>query len=260
VQLEILRRVKQEKQTEISTQAMFRHFGYRCDYCNEEPIIGTRWHCSSCDNESVDFCSDCVVSQMYSGSAHPTSHKLVPVQNGDARMTYSDSSSESVSGSVFDSSTKNVESSNDMSSSGSDDEQDSLQTDGNTTLNYEQEYEDARFNESRREIKAETSHEHSNLTVIEDYNERVKQEVYIIKEESDLEEVVDEDLSEDYQVSESLLVDNGHFALKTEDCNSLDENVTVARCDDQLSSEEFTDTQNISYSYLHSNLLLDSNT
>ncbi len=56
---------------------------FQCDYCGDEPIIGTRWHCTTCSTqESIDFCSDCLVSQLYSERQHPTSHRFVGMRVG----------------------------------------------------------------------------------------------------------------------------------------------------------------------------------
>lgn len=46
--------------------------------------MGTRWHCNTCSQESIDFCSDCLVSQLYSDRQHPLDHKFVGI-----RMTHS---------------------------------------------------------------------------------------------------------------------------------------------------------------------------
>lgn len=51
-------------------------FCFQCDYCNVEPIVGTRWHCITCNDDSIDFCTDCVLAQMYSNNSHPFDHTL----------------------------------------------------------------------------------------------------------------------------------------------------------------------------------------
>lgn len=38
-------------------------------------MLGTRWHCTTCP-ESVDFCTDCVVAQLYTETPHPLEHWL----------------------------------------------------------------------------------------------------------------------------------------------------------------------------------------
>lgn len=50
---------------------------FQCDYCNEEPINGTRWHCTTCKEWSVDFCSDCLITQAQSKSHHPLDHRFI---------------------------------------------------------------------------------------------------------------------------------------------------------------------------------------
>lgn len=49
----------------------------QCDFCSEEPIVGTRWHCKTCIDTSIDFCSDCIVNQIQSQRPHPIDHKIV---------------------------------------------------------------------------------------------------------------------------------------------------------------------------------------
>nr|CAD7576953.1 unnamed protein product [Timema californicum] len=75
-QMELLRRVKKEKS---GPKSFMKHLGYKCNLCEEEPIVGTRWHCSVCAN-SVDYCTDCVVSQLNSANPHPLDHHLVVVK------------------------------------------------------------------------------------------------------------------------------------------------------------------------------------
>ncbi|XP_018567409.1 ZZ-type zinc finger-containing protein 3 [Anoplophora glabripennis] len=75
-QLNLLKRIRSEKVKEISgSYNVFQHFGYRCNYCDVEPIVGSRWHCMRC-TDSIDFCTDCVISQMYSENPHPFHHAL----------------------------------------------------------------------------------------------------------------------------------------------------------------------------------------
>lgn len=51
----------------------------QCDYCSEEPIKGTRWHCTHC-RASVDYCSDCLLTQLQSDQRHPLTHKFVALR------------------------------------------------------------------------------------------------------------------------------------------------------------------------------------
>lgn len=80
-QLNLLKRIRTEKIKEFNgNYNLFQHLGYRCDYCDVEPITGSRWHCMTC-TDSTDFCTDCVVSQMYSDNSHPFNHTLSVVYN-----------------------------------------------------------------------------------------------------------------------------------------------------------------------------------
>ncbi|XP_034232129.1 ZZ-type zinc finger-containing protein 3 [Thrips palmi] len=73
--LQLLQKVKKEKESGNMHSGI--HSGFKCDICEEEPITGTRWHCFDCPaSTSVDFCSDCVVSQLESATHHPLSHRL----------------------------------------------------------------------------------------------------------------------------------------------------------------------------------------
>ncbi|XP_046567444.1 LOW QUALITY PROTEIN: ZZ-type zinc finger-containing protein 3-like [Haliotis rubra] len=60
------------------TAVQVHHDGFKCDMCGCEPIIGTRWHCMDCpEDESVDFCDDCVDSN-HETETHNSSHRLRP--------------------------------------------------------------------------------------------------------------------------------------------------------------------------------------
>lgn len=83
---------------------------FKCDYCDEEPISGSRWHCATCDPKSVDFCTDCMLSQMYTDNRHPLTHKFL-IMRDDKTVISTDSSSESISGSMLEDSNRDVESS-----------------------------------------------------------------------------------------------------------------------------------------------------
>jgi hypothetical protein len=109
LQLELLKRIRRLKvKDEENGTNVYHHIGFKCDYCSEEPIVGTRWHCSTCKTESVDFCTDCVLTQLYSDNYHPLNHNLVSYS--DKENSYL-SDSESNSGSAMGSSNKNNESS-----------------------------------------------------------------------------------------------------------------------------------------------------
>lgn len=138
LQLELLNRIKQEK---LKDREHYKHVGFRvrsvnnivtilfiywllqCDYCDEEPIVGTRWHCTTCTN-SVDFCTDCVLSQLYSENCHPLSHKLSKFYGPNGASC---SDSESYSGSAMSMDNK-------MNSDFSDGNSDDYESDQDSTL------------------------------------------------------------------------------------------------------------------------------
>lgn len=91
LQLNLMKRVRKEKLKEDQYSEPFKHFGYKCDYCNEEPIMGSRWHCGTCTDNSVDFCTDCVLSQMYTENCHPLTHRLFCYRNAELNLSDSDS-------------------------------------------------------------------------------------------------------------------------------------------------------------------------
>lgn len=79
----LLQRVKRDKEMERG-RFPFEHLGYKCDLCNQDPLLGTRWHCVDCPpNVSVDFCTDCVVTQMESSNPHPLTHHLVDLRRSE---------------------------------------------------------------------------------------------------------------------------------------------------------------------------------
>ncbi|XP_043462949.1 ZZ-type zinc finger-containing protein 3 [Leptopilina heterotoma] len=77
-QIELLRQVKDEKETVSSVP--FEHVGYKCFVCEEEPLKGTRWHCTKCPDE-VDMCADCAVAQLEAENpVHDPMHALTPIR------------------------------------------------------------------------------------------------------------------------------------------------------------------------------------
>ncbi|KAJ8971080.1 hypothetical protein NQ317_014753 [Molorchus minor] len=107
LQLGLLKRIRMEKLREQDgNHSSFQHIGFKCDYCDAEPIIGPRWHCTTCTN-SVDYCMDCVLSQVYSDNAHPLHHKMTIFYSETESHSTPVSDSESYSGSA---NTKNYES------------------------------------------------------------------------------------------------------------------------------------------------------
>ncbi|XP_055382664.1 ZZ-type zinc finger-containing protein 3 [Condylostylus longicornis] len=74
--LKLLERVKKDKENDNEQRSNSIHYNYKCNYCSEEPILGTRWHCKTCTKESIDFCSDCLITQLMSTTPHPVQHKF----------------------------------------------------------------------------------------------------------------------------------------------------------------------------------------
>lgn len=58
---------------EKAKREAYEHRGIRCDYCNESPIRGIRWHCLNCPD--VDLCSTCEAS-----FPHVQTHVFVKVK------------------------------------------------------------------------------------------------------------------------------------------------------------------------------------
>ncbi|XP_031618641.1 ZZ-type zinc finger-containing protein 3 [Contarinia nasturtii] len=74
----IIKRVKREKEREYSLETTIsEHNGYKCDYCDEDPISGTRWHCITCKDQSTDYCSDCLVAQTQDDNHHSFDHIFI---------------------------------------------------------------------------------------------------------------------------------------------------------------------------------------
>ncbi|XP_056635375.1 ZZ-type zinc finger-containing protein 3 [Diorhabda sublineata] len=79
---QLLKRVKEEKLRELRTNNNYQHIGFKCDFCNSDPIVATRWNCMICP-DSIDFCTDCVISQLYSNRCHPLIHPLAIYQDNE---------------------------------------------------------------------------------------------------------------------------------------------------------------------------------
>ncbi|XP_066250603.1 ZZ-type zinc finger-containing protein 3 isoform X1 [Euwallacea similis] len=90
LQLKLLKRVREIKGLEqADSYSPFTHEGFKCDYCEDSPIMGTRWHCTTCP-DSVDFCTDCVVSQMYTETPHSLSHWLACFEGASESLLLED--------------------------------------------------------------------------------------------------------------------------------------------------------------------------
>lgn len=74
----LIRRVRRDKAKKYSQSlTVSEHDGYKCNFCGEEPIAGTRWHCATCKHESIDFCSDCIVVQLQMPGTHWLTHSFI---------------------------------------------------------------------------------------------------------------------------------------------------------------------------------------
>lgn len=75
----LIQRVRNDKERyKKSHRGSSQHLGFKCDLCAEDPILGTRWHCVSCTQISMDFCTDCIVTQaLDSKRCHPIAHRFI---------------------------------------------------------------------------------------------------------------------------------------------------------------------------------------
>ncbi|XP_036138970.1 ZZ-type zinc finger-containing protein 3 isoform X2 [Monomorium pharaonis] len=84
-QINLLRQVKAEKEQD---SPIYKHVGYKCTVCDEEPLRGTRWHCSEC-HSGIDLCGDCAVAQLEEENPlHDPSHKLIPIKPPPCTRSY----------------------------------------------------------------------------------------------------------------------------------------------------------------------------
>ncbi|EZA51491.1 hypothetical protein DMN91_000557 [Ooceraea biroi] len=85
-QISLLRQVKAEKEQDSSS--MYKHVGYKCAGCGEDPLKGTRWHCAECYS-GIDLCGDCAVTQFESEKpVHDPSHRLIPMKPPQCTRSY----------------------------------------------------------------------------------------------------------------------------------------------------------------------------
>ncbi|QQP58560.1 ZZtype zinc fingercontaining protein 3like, partial [Caligus rogercresseyi] len=78
-QLSLLKRIRREIETELREGSSV-HLRYRCDGCAVEPILGTRWHCTDCLRNEIDFCSSCALSLPELPPHHLKDHRLKPMR------------------------------------------------------------------------------------------------------------------------------------------------------------------------------------
>lgn len=86
-ELMALRKVREER---MKRAGLAQHVGFRCDRCECDPIVGTRWHCTDCPADaSTDFCSDCV-DCMHETATHKEDHHLEAVHVAQDSSTFHD--------------------------------------------------------------------------------------------------------------------------------------------------------------------------
>ncbi|KAK9712825.1 hypothetical protein K7432_006873 [Basidiobolus ranarum] len=67
------------------------HHGYKCDNCLIEPIVGSRWTCTDCDEDhQVDLCNSCHSSGDFQNDHHDPSHAFQKVTLGEESYYYQD--------------------------------------------------------------------------------------------------------------------------------------------------------------------------
>ncbi|KAF5288261.1 hypothetical protein FQA39_LY04029 [Lamprigera yunnana] len=237
IQLNILHRVKYEKQKGHSN---FQHIGYKCNYCNDEPITGVRWHCKMCVTNLVDFCTDCVIGQMYSEKPHPLSHKLEVIRDNASESGFQsdNSSNESTSGSAFDSSNKNFESSNNSSDSDIEDEDDADELSSYNDIKEEDMELD--YECVNKEIKTET------METSDIFSSSYVKDPLLPHSNSNE--------KSEFEVDAESVLENSGYVKTTSGFSKTD----TTYDDDKYSDNLVSDVVSVSYNYLHSNLLLDS--
>ena len=84
-----LKRIRREKELEQreGKNKPTTHFGYKCDGCGKDPILGGRFICVDCakKGESIDLCCECApkISQLKRIGAefgHKSEHTIRPVR------------------------------------------------------------------------------------------------------------------------------------------------------------------------------------
>lgn len=67
--LQFLNKIKTESENELE-HGSAEHPGFICNHCSADPILGTRWSCTTCSN--LDLCNDCVLN-----SGHNINHDFI---------------------------------------------------------------------------------------------------------------------------------------------------------------------------------------
>ncbi|CAO3677194.1 unnamed protein product [Umbelopsis ramanniana] len=67
------------------------HYGYACDSCGDEPIVGVRYKCMECDvSEEVDLCERCHSNGTFTNDHHPIHHQFEAITTADPLPYYAD--------------------------------------------------------------------------------------------------------------------------------------------------------------------------
>ncbi|KAJ2964236.1 hypothetical protein NQZ79_g774 [Umbelopsis isabellina] len=67
------------------------HYGFACDSCGDEPIVGARYKCTQCDiSEEVDLCEKCYEEGTFTNDHHPLSHQFEAISTADPLPYYAD--------------------------------------------------------------------------------------------------------------------------------------------------------------------------
>ncbi|XP_067892796.1 ZZ-type zinc finger-containing protein 3 isoform X2 [Heterodontus francisci] len=79
-ELMCLKKLRKQKLDLMQAESNFvQHIGFKCDNCGTEPILGLRWHCQDCPQDSsVDFCDSCS-DCLYETEIHKGNHQLDPI-------------------------------------------------------------------------------------------------------------------------------------------------------------------------------------
>ncbi|XP_064485252.1 ZZ-type zinc finger-containing protein 3-like [Ornithodoros turicata] len=86
-ELMMLKRVREER---LKKTGLVQHIGFKCDRCETDPIVGTRWHCTDCPPKpSVDFCNDCV-DCMHETATHKEDHHIEPIRVPEDSLSFVD--------------------------------------------------------------------------------------------------------------------------------------------------------------------------
>ncbi|XP_065185642.1 ZZ-type zinc finger-containing protein 3-like [Sycon ciliatum] len=73
--------VVKEEEFNCDLDLDMQHAGYQCDGCGQAPLSGIRWHCEDCPEEnSLDFCNDCVDRCNVDTATHLKEHNLKPIR------------------------------------------------------------------------------------------------------------------------------------------------------------------------------------